>query len=322
MNNYKIKGHGYAIPRNCIHNQDFEKILDTSDEWIQTRTGMQTRYVSDNENTSELAARAAKQAIANAQIDQNEIDLIIVATITPDCLTPSVASLLQARLGLNGNPIMAFDINAACSGFVYALQTASYMLSEYSCALVVGADLNSKIMDYEDRNTCILFGDGAGALILKREENKRQMFHFARSIGDEQGFLKCKGLDLVKPLTNGSREVGFLYQNGSEVFRFAIKAMEEAIVEVLKKANVDISEIDYIIPHQANIRIIRHVAKKMKVADEKFYTNLDKYGNTTGATIPIAFAEAVEKGLIKEKMKIVLVGFGSGFTYAASYLEY
>ncbi|MDF9824709.1 3-oxoacyl-[acyl-carrier-protein] synthase-3 [Breznakia sp. PF5-3] len=321
MENIEIAGSGYAIAEHCISNHDLEKILDTNDEWITTRTGIKTRYVSSDENTSDLGYRAACQAIEKAKIEKSDIDLIIVGTITPDNITPSCACLIQDKLGLNEAKIMAFDISAACTGFVYAMQIATYMLSEYSCALVVGADVNSKLMDYEDRNTSILFGDGAGAVILKKTKSSKQIHHYAQSSGDHDGFLKGQGIQMAQPLVNANREVGFLKQNGSEVFRFAVKALEEAIVEVLKKADKNIDEIDYIIPHQANIRIIRNVAKRMKLPVEKFYTNLDVYGNTSGGSIPIAFAQAYEQGVIKAGMKIIMVGFGAGFTYAASYVE-
>lgn len=321
MKNRKILGTGYAIAKNCVSNHDFENILDTNDEWIMSRTGIKTRYVSSDENTSDLGYRAACEAIADAKIAKEEIDLIIVGTITPDNITPSCACLIQDKLGLNDCHLMAFDISAACTGFVYGFQIASYMLSEYRCALIIGADVNSKIMDYEDRNTSILFGDGAGALIMKRETNENELFHYAQSVGDHNGFLQGNGLAMASPLVNANREIGFLKQNGSEVFRFAVKALEEAVQEVLKKAGKDMQDIDYIIPHQANIRIIRNVAKRMKIAEDKFYTNLDKYGNTSGGSIPIAFAQARAEGVIKEGMKVIIVGFGAGFTYAASYIE-
>lgn len=321
MKNRKLLGSGYAVGKEIVSNEDFEKILDTSDEWITSRTGIKTRRISPDENSSDLGYRAALMAIEEANISKEDIDLIIVATITPDNITPSCASLIQDKLGLNEQTIMAFDMSAACSGFVYALQTASYMLSDYTCALVIGVDVNSKLMDYTDRNTSILFGDGAGAVIMKQEECTNEMYHYANSTGDHEGFLQGSGLVLPQPLQNGSREVGFLKQNGSEVFRFAVKALEEAVVEVLAKAGKDVDEIDYIIPHQANIRIIHNVAKRMKLSNDKFYTNLDKYGNTSGGSIPIALAEAMKENIIKPGMKIVMVGFGGGFTYAASYIE-
>jgi len=321
MKNRKIKGFGYEPGSKCITNSDFENIIDTNDEWIVSRTGIKTRYVSPDKNASELGFIAASKAIENAEINKEDIDLIIVATMTPDNITPSCACLIQAKLGLNEKKVMAFDINAACTGFVYALQVASYMLEEYKCALVVGVDINSKMVDYNDRNTCILFGDGAGSVVLSREECSNQMIHYAVSKGDIEGKLCAKAIPLHEELKNGDREFGFLEQNGSEVFRFAVSALEEAIVEVLKKADKTLDDIDIVIPHQANKRIIDNAAKHMGIGEDKLYINLDRYGNTSGGSIPIALAEAIENGVIKEGMKIIIVGFGGGFTYAASYIE-
>jgi len=321
MKNRKIKGYGYEAGSKCITNADFEKVIDTNDEWIVSRTGIKTRYVSPDKNASDLGFMAASKAIENAGIKKTDIDLIIVATMTPDNLTPSVACLIQAKLGLNDKKIMAFDVNAACTGFVYALQVASYMLEEYKCALVVGVDINSKMIDYTDRNTCILFGDGAGSVVIAREESDNRMIHYATSVGDIEGELRATSISLHEPIKNGNREVGFLKQNGSEVFRFAVNALEEAIVEVLKKADKTLDDIDMVIPHQANRRIIDNVAKRIGLDDDRLYINLDKYGNTSSGSIPIALAEAREKGMIKEGMKIIIVGFGGGFTYAASYIE-
>ncbi len=322
MNNIKLVGAGYAIPEHCISNDDLASVVDTSDEWIYPRTGIKTRYVSTSENTSDLGYRAARNAIENAQIDVKEIDLIIVATITPDNFTPSCACLIQEKLGLNECAVMAFDISAACSGFVYALQVASAMLSQYKCALVIGSETLSKIIDWQDRNTCVLFGDGAGAAIVKQCENSKRYAYYARSIGDNVGTLRAKGCSLNQtPLVNSEKNFGYMEMDGAEVFRFAVKAMEEGIREVLAQVDVALEEVDYIIPHQANVRIIRNVAKRMKLAEDKFYMNVEKYGNTSAASVAIALAQAIEEKKVKEGMKLVLVGFGAGFTYAASYIE-
>lgn len=316
MKNIKIKGYGYAKAEKYVTNQDLSKIVDTSDEWIIERTGIKTRYISEKETTSELAYRAAKHAIENAGINKNEIDLIIVATTTPDNFTPSTACLLQEKLGLNGQHIMAFDLNAACSGFLYAMHTACALLNQYKCALIVGAEVLSKIINWKDRNTCVLFGDGAGALIIKKEETLNNIEFYANAIGDSKGILKAEGISMEQTKT-----FGYLKMDGKEVFRFAVKAMEEAMRKVLEQANVNINEIDLIIPHQANIRIIKYVAKHMKLDENRFFINLDQFGNTSSASVAIALAQAKELGKIHEGMKIVLVGFGAGFTYAASYIE-
>lgn len=316
MKNIKIKGYGYAKAEKYVTNRDLSKIVDTSDEWIIERTGIKTRYISENENTSELAYRAAKDAIENASINKNEIDLIIVATTTPDNFTPSTACLLQEKLGLNGQHIMAFDLNAACSGFLYAMHTACALLNQYKCALVVGAEVLSKIINWKDRNTCVLFGDGAGALIIERQETLNTIEFYANAIGDAKGILKAEGISMEQ-----SKTFGYLKMDGKEVFRFAVKAMEEAMLKVLEQANVNINEIDLIIPHQANIRIIKYVAKHMKLDENRFFINLDQFGNTSSASVAIALAQAKELGKIHEGMKVLLVGFGAGFTYAASYIE-
>ena len=322
MSNIKLIGTGYAIPKHCIHNDDLANVVDTSDEWIYPRTGIKTRYVSSEENTSDLGHRAALKAIENAQIKVEEIDLIVVATITPDNFTPSCASLIQEKLGLNGCHVMAFDISAACSGFVYAMHIASAMLNQYHCALVIGSETLSKIIDWQDRNTCVLFGDGAGAAVLKQQVNAKRYAYFAQSIGDSSGKLEAKGVSLdATPLHNEEKSFGYMKMDGAEVFRFALKAMEDAITQVLTQVNVNLEDVDLIIPHQANIRIIRSVAKRMKLSEDKFFINVEQFGNTSAASIAIALAQAFEQKKVKEGMKIILVGFGAGFTYAASYIE-
>lgn len=321
MKDRKIIGYGYYIPKNLITNHDLEKIVDTSDEWIKSRSGIETRYLSDDENTSDISYKAALRAIEDAKIDKEEIDLIICATCTPDNMTPSTACLVQEKLGLNDFHVTAFDLNAACSGFLYSLQVAAFMLSEYKCALVIGAETLSKVIDWTDRSTCVLFGDGAGAVIMKKEQNDKEMYFYSNAEGDNQGKLKIRGLGLKQPLKNEIREVGHIEMAGNDVFRFAVRAMSDALKEALKKANKDISDIDLVIPHQANYRIIKHVIKKLKIPQEKVYINLDKYGNTSAASVAIALAEAKEKGIIKEGAKIVLIGFGAGFTYASGYIE-
>lgn len=321
MKNITIKGCGYALAKHCIHNQDLEKIVDTSDAWITTRTGIKTRYVSVEENTSDLAYRASLKAIEEAKIDKKEIDLIVVATMSGDCFTPSTACILQEKLGLSLQHVMAFDINAACSGFVYGMQIVSALLKQYHCALLVGAETLSKLVDWQDRSTCILFGDGAGAMILKKEETNKQMHYFAQSIPDFKKTLYANGIAMHSPLINATKEYGYLQMEGQEVFRFAIKAIEDGILQVLKESKKTLEEIDLIIPHQANIRILKHVSKKMKIKEDKIFTNIDKVGNTSAASIAIAFAQAKEEGKLKEGMKVILVGFGAGLTYASAYVE-
>lgn len=321
MKDIRIVGSGYAVAKHCVTNNDLSKIVETNDEWITTRTGIKTRYVSSVENTSDLGYRAAKEAIENANMDVKEIDLIIVATMTPDHFTPSCACLIQEKLGLNECHVMAFDINAACSGFIYALHVASSMLQNYKCALVIGAETLSKLVDFKDRNTCVLFGDGAGAFVLRKEKTSKELHFFAQAKGDNKGILMARGIPMKEPLVNSEKTYGYLKMDGKEVFRFAIKAMEEAIIKVLEEANKTLDDIDLIIPHQANLRIIKHVAKKMKLSEDTFYVNVNEFGNTSAASVAIAYAQAVKKGVIKEGMKVLFVGFGAGFTYASCYVE-
>lgn len=322
MKGINILGLGYYLPKKKITNNDFIDHVDTSDEWIKTRTGINSRYMSEDENTSKLAYEAAKKAIENAKIDKEKIDLIIVATMTPDNFTPSTACMLQGLLGLTDARVMAFDLNAACSGFVYSINVAYNMLASgmYKCALVVGSETLSKIIDFNDRSTCILFGDGAGALVIEASEEKSSYF-YARSKSDEKMVLYAEGIGLTNNMNNSIVPDHYLKMNGQEVFKFAVSAMEDGIDEVLKMANKTIDEIDYIIPHQANSRIINNVSKKYKLDGKKLYMNLDKYGNTSAASIAIALSEAFESNIIKRGMKLVLVGFGAGLTWASAYIE-
>ena len=314
MENVKIIGCGYAGGSKCVTNEDLKNIVDTSDEWIQTRTGIKSRMISQTENTSDLAIRAAKQAITNGHIDKHQISVIIVATCTADNVTPSCACMVQEALGLNEDEIMAFDINAACSGFLYAMHCASRLLKD-GIALVIGAETLSKILDWSDRNTCVLFGDGAGAALISRCDDGSYMSFYSRSKGDKAHALYCAGRSLQPRLMNQDQIKPYLTMNGREVFRFAIHSMPDAIKHVLK--DDELSTIDLIIPHQANIRILEHVSKKMHIPMDRMFINLDVFGNTSAASVPLALAQAWEQKRIKDNMNIVLVGFGAGFTWAA-----
>lgn len=323
MGQIQLLGCGHACPAHAIDNQQLEKIIDTSDEWIVQRTGIHSRYVaSAEETTSVLAARAARQAITAAGIDKKEIRLLIVATLSGDQPMPSTACLVQERLGMMNQPIMAFDLNAACSGFLYALQCACAMLEEGACALVIGAENLSKIIDWSDRGTCILFGDGAGAALIRRSEQGKRIWHFAQSKGDPKRVLDIPGKTLSDvPCVNVEESYRYLHMDGREVFRFAVGAMEESIHRVLEKSPYVLDDVDLIIPHQANIRILASVARHMKLPMERFYVNLDRFGNTSAASVPIALSQASEEGRLHEGMKLLLVGFGGGLTYAASLIE-
>lgn len=314
MENVKIIGCGLAEAERCVTNTDLESVVETSDEWIASRTGIRSRRISITENTSDLAVRAAHEAIVDSGIDPHEIRIIIVATLSPDCVTPSCACLVQAALGLNDAPVMAFDLNAACSGFLFALETAAALLKDDGCALVIGAETLSKILNWKDRSTCVLFGDGAGACIIRRDGNAEMNF-YSRSRGDTAHALWCRSRSLQPDLANVTEEKGYLEMNGREVFRFAIQAMPDAIRAVMQGEPAE--NIDLLIPHQANLRILDYVSKKMNFPMEKMAVSLDRYGNTSSASVPIALAEAWRSGRIHENMTVVLVGFGAGFTWGA-----
>ena len=317
----RIIGTGSYLPETIVTNDDLSKIMDTSDEWIRTRTGIRERHLVKEETTVSMSAEAARRALQDAGVAPEELDLVIVATVSGDYITPAAACMVQAQIG--AVHATAFDINGACSGFIFALHTVHAYIQAGMCrtALIIGAETLSKIMDWTDRSTCVLFGDGAGAAIMKREPTDNNMYFYSNAEGDNQGKLRIQGLSLKQPLQNEERKVGHIEMAGNDVFRFAVRAMSDALTEALNKAGKTIDDIDLVIPHQANYRIIKHVIKKLKIDEDKVYINLNKYGNTSAASVAIALAEAKEKGLIKEGAKIVLIGFGAGFTYASGYIE-
>ncbi|SEN30022.1 beta-ketoacyl-ACP synthase III [Paenibacillus sp. OV219] len=319
-----ILGTGKYVPERILTNQELEQMVETNDEWIVSRTGMRERRIAAPEQaTSDLALNASKAALAAAGITAEDLDLIIVATITPDMFFPSTACLLQEKLG--AKKAAAFDLSAACSGFIYGLATASNMIATgmYKHVLVVGAETLSRITDYTDRNTCILFGDGAGAVVLGQVAEGRGFQSFELGADGAGG-------ELLKVCAGGSRipsspesienKQHFIYMAGNEVFKFAVRIMGNAAEEALRKAGMDKGDIDLLIPHQANIRIINSAINRLDLPPEKCMINLDKYGNVSAASIPIALAEAVEQNRVKEGDKLVMVGFGGGLTWGASVL--
>ena len=318
----EIIGYGSAQAEKCVTNTDLAKTVDTNDAWIQERTGIKQRYFSVSKNTSDLASEAALMAIQDANIDPKVIDLILVATITPDGMMPSTASLVQAKCGLNAQNCLSYDINAACTGFIVAMQNAQAMLEAgyIKNALVIGAETLSKILDFNDRTTSVLFGDGAGAIVMRKSSTK-QMLHYTRSEGDVNGTLTSDGLTLNPDMKLDQVSSHYLRMQGQAVFRFAVKAIEDVIVNLLTQTNLEINQVDWIVPHQANRRIIEYVANKMNIDLTKFYLNLDQYGNTSSASIPIALSEMKTKGMLKEGMRVICVGFGAGLTWGGSYFE-
>lgn len=316
-----IVGMGYYVPENIMTNFDFEKIIDTSDEWIRTRTGIkERRFATEGINTSDLATEAAKKALETAKISPEAIDLIIVATGTPDYLIQNTASLVQEKLGaLNA---AAFDLNAACSGFVYALTVGESMIKAgmYKTVMVIGAEIYSRILDMEDRNTCILFGDGAAAAVLSEvEEGMGILASYLGAEGEDKETLRTPAGGSANPITKErveNREI-YIRMKGQEVFKFAVKALPKATEKVLIQAKLQPEDINMVVPHQANYRIIDSASKRLGIPVEKFYLNLDRYGNTSSASIGIALGEALEKGLVKKGDIIALTGFGAGLTYGS-----
>ena len=299
----RIIGTGYDVPETIVTNEDFAKIVDTNDEWITTRTGIKTRYLCEGESNLDLAYKAAENALAQTNIDRNKIAVLIVTTFTGDYDTPAMANVLVERLNLRES-IMAFDINVACSGFAYALKLAQSLLTEDddSYALIIGSEELSKVTDYTDRSSCILFGDGAGAVLVKR---KTGLLYSQMGTKSNVEALYCGG---------AGHENRYIQMQGQEVFKFAISILPKTIDELLAQAGLTINDIAWVICHQANQRIIENVARKYK-ANEKFYINIDRYGNTSSASIPIAISELLQAGRLKKGDKIISVGFGAGLAW-------
>jgi len=319
-----IIGTGKYVPEKILTNQDLEKMVDTSDEWIVSRTGIKERHVAaDHEATSDLAYHAAVNALKSAGMHAEDLELIIVATITPDMFFPSTACLLQDRLG--AKKAAAFDLSAACSGFVYGLATATNFVKTgmYNNALVIGVDCLSRITDYSDRNTCVLFGDGAGAAIVGEVPEGRGFQAFdlgAEGAGGAHLYIEAGGSRLPASAETVNTNKHYIYMNGREVFKFAVRVMGSATEAVLAKAGIDKKDIDLFIPHQANIRIIKSAMERLELPEEKVVINVDKYANTSAASVPLALVEAQESGRLKPGDKVLMVGFGGGLTWGSSVL--
>ena len=320
-----ILGVGSYLPEKIISNFDLEKIMDTSDEWIRTRTGIKERRVADeNEATSDLATKAALNAIKNANLTPEDIDLIIVATITPDMIFPSTACLVQANI--KATKAACFDLEAACSGFIYGMTVAKQFIetNTYKHVLVIGAEALSRILDYEDRSTAILFGDGAGAVVMGSVNEGGVLSTNLGSDGNGKDYLNIPAGGSKNPASEETlkNRLHYVKMAGNDVFKFAVRIMQDASIKCVESANLDIQDIDYLIPHQANIRIIEASAKRLKLNMDKVYVNLDRYGNMSAASIPVALDEAYREGKIKKGDNIVLVGFGGGLTWGASVIRW
>lgn len=327
----KVLGIGRYVPEMIANNDDFAKIVDTSDEWITQRTGIKERHITNGEPTYYLGAMAAKEAIADAGLEPSDIDLIITTTVTADFYTPSVSCLIQREIGAIGS--MTIDVNCACSGFVYGVDMAKRYLQaddDVKTVLLIASEELSKFVDYTDRSSCVLFGDGAAAFVLQKREDTLfasylgadgtgAKYLVARALKSENAFRTNKEeFDMQMPETRDY----FFAQDGKEVYKFATRIMPSAVKEVCKKAGLSPDDLDEIVPHQANIRIIETAAKNLGVSMDKFPMYIDRYGNTSSSSIPIAFYDAVKDGKIKRGDTICLVGFGGGLTYGAVIFEY
>ena len=326
MQSIGIKGIGYYVPENVFTNFDFEKIIDTSDEWIRTRTGIvERRFASKDQATSDLAYEAALKAIESAKIKKEDVDMIILATVTPDYFAQGAACIVQHKLGLKNIP--CFDVNAACTGFIYSLSVAYALVNSklYKNILVIGAETLTRIIDIKNRNTAVLFGDGAAAAIVGEVEEGYGILGFSIGAeGEDDMILKVPAGGSKKPNdeeTVKNRE-NFVVMKGQEVFKFAVRVLPKVTLEALKKAKLNVQDLSMIFPHQANLRIIESAAKRMKFPLEKFYMNLSRYGNTSSASVGIALGEAIEKGLVKKGDNIALTGFGGGLTYGSAIIKW
>lgn len=323
MDNVVIAGVGKYIPSKVVTNDMLSQIVDTNDEWITSRTGIKQRHITTGENTSDIASKAALNALANANIDALDIDLIIVATCTPDMFTPATACIVQKNIGAKN--AFAFDLSAACSGFIYGINVAKSMMKQNNIkkSLVIGAETLSKALDWKDRSTCVLFGDGAGAAVLSLDEDEGIIDVICNSKGSKWENLTIGAKDIDNPYVDEVTIFNpYLQMNGGEIFKFATVTMVKLIKEILKQNNLTLDDIDYIVPHQANERIIQFAAKKLDISMDKFYININEYGNTSAASIPIVISEMEEKSLLKKGDKIIAVGFGAGLTSGACLIEW
>src|SRR6056297_3975187 len=325
MRKATITGWGKYLPPNVMTNKDLEEVVDTTDEWIRKRTGIKQRRIADEETaTSDLAIEASKEALDKANLDADQLDLIIVSTVTPDMAFPATACIVQDKIGAAN--AAAFDLEAGCSGFVYGLSVGAQFIESglYDNVLVIGAETLSKITDWEDRNTCVLFGDGAGAAVLQATDKGGFLAFDLGSDGSGADALYMEAGGSLNPasLETVKNRQHYIRMEGNPVFKFAVKTMKNASKDVLKKADLSIDDLDLLIPHQANTRIIKSARRKLKLTEEQIYVNLPEVGNTSSASVAIALAEAKEKGMIKNGDRLLMVAFGAGLTWAATVIEW
>lgn len=317
---------GAAVPDKVLTNEDLAKIVDTTDEWITQRTGMKERRIcADDETASTLSITASQEALAKAGVDAQELDIIVTGTVTGDYIFPSTSCLIQDALGAKNAG--AFDVGAACAGFVYAMATAGAMIEtgQINTALVIGVDVLSKYLDWTDRSTCILFGDGAGAVVLRADETGRGIIRTVlMSDGSGARHIMMEAGGSLHPMCN-PRSKDFnanIFMAGAEVYRFAVNSMGDACVKALEKANMSADEIDLFVPHQANIRIIESAAKRLNLPQEKVFVNIHKFGNTSAASIPLGLYEAEKEGKLRPGMTVLTVGFGAGLVWGANIIRW
>lgn len=326
----QIIGAGMYVPETIVSNEDFAKIVDTSDEWITTRTGIKTRHIADGELAYQMGAKAALRALEDANMAVEQVDMVLVTTVTADCLTPSLACMIANEIGIED--AICMDINAACAGYVFALDIAKKYLDsgDLQTVLIVSAEMLTRMIDYTDRSTCVLFGDGAAATIVKKSNSlyasciksspKGAMKIYTKLPEPKHPFqtktYRWNDEDVAKA------PIGMIQMAGNDVYKFATTAMPQAVELAAQKANISLDEIDLIIPHQANVRIINTAIKKLKLPPEKFYINIEEFGNISSACIPLGLAQLKAAGRLKQGDKICLVGFGAGLTYGAVIFEY
>ncbi len=318
----RICGTGSMLPNRVVTNDDLSKIMDTSDEWIRSRTGICSRHLAVEESLTELAAQASRKALEEAGVKPEELDMILAATLSADKLLPCLSCELQRELGAVN--AVAFDINAACSGFMFALQTADMYIKSGQCQriLVVGGEILSKLMDWNDRSTCVLFGDGVGAAVVRADEEYGILSSVQGSDGAKGDALLCEGRRNNNPYVSNSTDLPYVSMNGQEVYKFAVRTVPKAILEALQKADLTVEDVDLFVLHQANIRIIESVSKRLKVPMEKFPSNLEECGNISAGSVPILLDYVNQRGMLHKGDKIVLAGFGAGLTWGASVLTW
>ncbi len=321
-----ITGTGAALPDQIITNRDLEEMVETSNEWIVSRTGIrERRKLEDGLSNADLSEKAAREALSRAGVDPLELDMILVATVSPDHHTPSTSCILQARL--EAFKAGAMDISAGCTGFIYALSTAHQFISSGTCkkVLVVGVEILTRFTDWEDRSTCVLFGDGAGAVVVEATEEDRGILNFSlRSDGRGAKLLYVPAGGSAMPASHEtvSNRMHYLIMNGNEIFKFAVKVVEDTLFELMAEENKKPEDLDMIILHQANLRIIDHIRKRLNLPPEKFPVNIDRYGNTSSATIPVAMHEEILAGRLKEGDLVAMVAFGAGLTWGGVLMKW